>query len=51
MHVKVGKKKLPNIKSLVKKVIRVAWIVKRHALVVRNWYPRKVMDLYLGVRH
>ena len=39
------------MKYLVKHIIRAAGIVNRHDLVVRNWSPRKVMDLYLGVRH
>ena len=39
------------MKSLVKQVIRAAGVANRHDLVVRNWSPRKVMDLYLGVRH
>ena len=39
------------MKYLVKKVIRAAEIVNRHDLVVRNWSPRKLMDLYLVVRH
>ena len=30
---------------------RAAGVANRHDLVVRNWSPRKVMDLYLGVRH
>ena len=35
-HAKGGKQKLPNMKSLVEQVIRVAGIVDRHDLVVRN---------------
>ena len=50
-HLKGGKQKISNMKSLVKQVIRAAGIVNRHDLVVQNWSPRKVMDLYLGVRH
>ena len=50
-HVKGGKQMLTNMKSLVKQVIRAVGIANRHDLVVRNWSPRKVMDLYLGVRH
>ena len=50
-HVKVGNKKLSNIKYLVKEVIIAAGIVNRHDLVVQNWSPRKVMDLYLGVMY
>ena len=50
-HVKGGKQKLSNMKSLVKQVIRAMGIANRHDLVVRNWFPRKVMDLYMGVRH
>ena len=51
MHVKGGKQKLSNMKSLVKQVMRAAGISNRHDLVVQNWSPRKVMNLYLGVRH
>ena len=51
MHVKGVKQKWSNKKSMVKQVIRAAGIVNRHYMVVRNWSPRKVMDLYLGVRH
>ena len=51
MHVKGGKKKLLNMKSLVKQVIRAMMIANRYGLVVQNLSPRKVMDLYLGVRH
>ena len=51
MHVKGGKQKLSNMKSLVKQVIIAAEIANIHDLVVRNWYIRKVMDLYLSVRH
>ena len=50
-YVKGGKQKLSNIKYLVKQVIKAAGIVNIYDLVVRNWSPRKVMDLYLGVRH
>ena len=38
------------MKSSVKHVIRAVGIENRHDSVVRNWSPRKVMDLYLGVR-
>ena len=51
MHVKGGKQKLSNMKSLVKQVIRAAGIANRHDLVVQNWSPRKVMDLYMGIRN
>ena len=51
MHVKGGKHKLSNMKYLVKQVLRAAGIVNKHDLFVRNWSPRKVMYLYLGVRH
>ena len=50
-HVKGGKQKLSNMKSLVKQVISAVGIASRHDLVFQNWSPRKVMDLYLGVRH
>ena len=50
-HVKGGKQKLSNIKSLVKQVIIAAGVANRHDLVVQNWSPRKLMDLYLDVRH
>ena len=36
---------------MVKQVIRAAGIPNRHDLVVQNWSPRKVMYLYMGVRH
>ena len=51
MHVKGRKQKLSNMKYLVKQIIGAAGIANRHDLVVRNWYPRKVMDIYLSVRH
>ena len=51
MHVKGGKKNLSNMKYLVKQVLRAAGIANINDLVVQNWFPRKVMDLYLGVRH
>ena len=51
MHIKGGNQKLSNKKYLVKQLLRAAGISNRHDLVVRNWSPRKVMDLYLGVRH
>ena len=50
-HLRVGKKKISNMKYLVKQVIRATGNVVRHDLVFRNWLPMKVMDLYLGVRH
>ena len=49
-HVKGGNQKLSNMKYLVKQVIRAEEIANRYDLVVQNWSPRKVMDLYLGVR-
>ena len=39
------------MKYFVKQAIRAAEIVNRHDLVVRNWFPEKVMGLYLGVKH
>ena len=39
------------MKYLVKQVIRSARIANKYDLVVQNWPPMKVMDLYLGVRH
>ena len=39
------------MKYLVKQVMRDAGITNRHDLVFQNWSPRKVMDLYLGVRY
>ena len=48
-HVKGEKQKLSNMKYLVKQVIRAVGMMNRHDLVVQNWYPRKVMYLYLGV--
>ena len=50
IHVKGVKQKLSNMKYLVKHVLISAGISNRHNLVVRNWYLRKVMDLYLDVR-
>ena len=50
-HVLGGKQKLSNMIFLVNQVIRAAGIANRHDLVVRNWSPRKVMYLYLGVRN
>ena len=48
-HVNRGNQKLSNMKYLVKQVIRSARIANKYDLVVQNWYPRKVMYLYLGV--
>ena len=50
-YVNSGNQKLSNMKYLVKQVIRAVGIANRHYLVVRNWSPRKLMDLYLGVRN
>ena len=50
-QVKGGKQNLSNIKTLVKHVMRAAVIANRNDLVVTCWSPRKVMDLYVGVRH
>ena len=50
-HVKGGKQKLSNMKSLVKQVIRYMGVANRHDLVVQKWSPRKLMYLYLGVRN
>ena len=50
-HSKGGKQKRSNMKYLVKQVSRGTGIDNRHDLVVRNWSPRKVVDLYLSVRH
>ena len=50
-HLKGGKQKLSNMKSLVKQVIRAAGIVNIHDLVIQNLSPREVMDVYLDVRH
>ena len=50
-HLKGGKQKLSYMKYLVKHVIRAVGIVNRHDLVVQNWSPGKMMDLYLGVRY
>ena len=50
-HLKGGKQKRSNIKYLIKQVIIAAKIVNRHDLVDQKLVPRKVMDLYLGVRH
>ena len=45
MHVKCGNQRLSNMKYLVKQVLRSAGIPNRHYLVVRNWSPRKGIDL------
>ena len=39
------------MKTLVKYVMRASVIANRIDLIVTCWSPRKVMDLYLGVRH
>ena len=39
------------MKYLVKQLIRAADIVNIHGLVLQKWSPRKVMDLYMGVRN
>ena len=39
------------MKYLVKQLISAEGIVNRHDLVVQNWSPRKLIDLYMGVRH
>ena len=50
-HVQGGNQKWSNMKYLVKQVIRATGILNRHDLFIKNWSPRKVMDLYLGVRN
>ena len=50
-HIKGGKQKLSNMKALVKQVIRAARMGNRLELIVKDWSPRKVLDLYTGVRH
>ena len=50
-QVKGEKKKLSNMKTLVKHVMRAAVIANQNDLVVDWWSPRKVMDLYGGGRH
>ena len=50
-QVKGEKKKLSNMKTLVKHVMRAAVISNQNDLVVNCWSPRRVMDLYWGVRH
>ena len=50
-QVKGGKKKLSNMKTLVKHVMRAAVIANWNDFVVTFWSPRKVMDLYVGVKH
>ena len=49
-QVKDEKKRMSNIKALVKHVTKAAVIDNRNDLVVDFWYPRKVMDLYRSVR-
>ena len=51
MHIKGGKQKLPNMKSLVKQVIRAAGVANIHGLLIQKWSPRKLIYLYLGIRH
>ena len=46
-----GEKNLSNMKTLVKHVTRATVIANQIDLVVNCWSPRKVMDLYGGVRH
>ena len=50
-QVKGGKQKLSNMKTFVKNVMREAVIENRNDLVVNCWSPRKVVDLYGGVKH
>ena len=50
-QVKCEKQKLSNMKTLVKHVMRAAVILNMNDLVVTSWSPRKVVDLYVGVRH
>ena len=50
-QIKGEKKKLSNMKTLVKHVTRAALIANRNDLVVNCWYPRNVMDLYRGISH
>ena len=50
-QVNSGKQNLSNIKALVKHVTRTAVIANQNDLVTNCWSPRKVMDLYGGVRH
>ena len=44
-----GKQKLSNMKTLVKHVLIAAVIANWNDLVVDYWYPRNVIDLYVGV--
>ena len=50
-QVKGGKQKLSNMKTLVKHLMREAVIMNMNDLVVTFCSPRKVMELYVGVRH
>ena len=50
-QVKGVKQKLPNMKTLVKHLMREAVIANRNGFVMTCWSPSKVMDLYVGVRN
>ena len=51
-HLKGGKQKLSNMKSLVKHVERAAVeIANLPDLVKQQWSPRDVLDLYYAVKH
>ena len=50
-QVKCGKKKLSNMKTLVKHVMRAGVISNGNDLVVNWWSLRTAMNLYRGVRH
>ena len=43
-------KNLSNMKTFMKHVMRALVITNQNDFVVTFWYPRKVMDLYVGVR-
>ena len=50
-HIKGGEQKLSNMKDLVHDVVRAARMGNTNDLIVHDWSPRKVLDLYLGVKH
>ena len=50
-QLKGREQKLSNMKTLVKYVMRVAVIVNCNGFFVSCWSPRKVVDLYGGVRN
>ena len=50
-HIKGGKQKISNMKNVVKHVERAATLVNLQHLVVHEYTPRAVLDLYNGIKH